>query len=130
MNISKVAKLTGLSTKQIRDYEKIGLLKVNRDSQSGYRDYNPQEIERLQFIARSRAVGFSLAQIQALLALQDDPNRKSCEVKALTSHHIEELNQKIAELQAMKDTLQVWHNECKGDTGSDCPILRSLTQGN
>ncbi|MDH2997037.1 Cu(I)-responsive transcriptional regulator [Pasteurellaceae bacterium LFhippo2] len=128
MNISQVSKLVDLSAKQIRDYEKIGLLQVTRDQQSGYRDYNQQQINRLQFIARSRAVGFSLTQIKELLALQDNPNRKSCEVKALTSQHINELNEKIAQLQAMKETLQVWHNQCKGNSDPDCPILRSLNQ--
>ena len=129
MNISQVAQLTGLSSKQIRDYERVGLLNVARDKQSGYRDYAPSDIARLQFIARSREVGFSLAQIQALLMLQDDPNRKSCEVKALTTQHIQELEAKIAQLQAMKETLQKWHHACRGDSGSDCPILQSLNQG-
>lgn len=127
MNISKVSALTGLSSKQIRDYEKLGLCTIQRDMQSGYRHYTDKDIQRLQFIARSRAVGFSLVQIQALLQLQDNPNRKSCEVKALTSAHIAELDEKIAQLQHIKATLQSWYHQCHGDDGAECPILNSLS---
>ncbi len=126
MNISQVAQLTGLSTKQIRDYEKIGLINIHRSGQSGYRTYCQQDIDRLHFIARSREVGFSLSQIQSLLDLKDNPNRKSCDVKTLTAHHISQLDDKIAQLQQMKHTLQQWHDLCAGDMGSDCAILNSL----
>lgn len=130
MNISQAAAQTGLSAKQIRDYEKAGLLPATTRTASGYRTYGQSAIERLTFIARARQVGFSLTQIQALLALQDDPNRTSCAVKALTSAHIDELTARIAQLQAMKDTLQEWHDACHGDERSDCVILQSLGASN
>lgn len=126
MNISQAAAITGLSAKQIRDYEKVGLLPATARSGAGYRIYGRSQIERLKFIARARQVDFSLAQIRALLALQDDPNRSSSMVKALTSQHIDELSQKICQLQQMKNTLQQWHDACHGDARSDCAILRSL----
>lgn len=128
MNIGQVAQMTGLSAKQIRDYEKIGLLCVSRNAQSGYRHYSTSDIARLNFIAHAKAVGFSLKEIGSLLNLQDNPTRQSCQVKALTKRHIDELTDKITQLQAMQDTLQRWHDECSGKTGVDCPILQSLHQ--
>lgn len=128
MNISQAAKLTQLSSKQIRDYEKIGLLNHPARSASGYRCYDDGDIKRLKFIAHARAVGFSLAQIRTLLDLQSNPNRTNCEVKALTALHIAELTDKINELQTMKNTLQVWHDSCLGDGLHYCPIITSLEQ--
>ena len=88
MNISEAAKLSGLSAKQIRDYEKLGLLKPAARSLSGYRHYEEKDIERLHFIRHSRDVGFSLQQIEQLIQLQDNPRRNSREVKTLTAQHI------------------------------------------
>ena len=66
MNISEIAKQTGLSAKQIRDYEKAGLLPKTQRSESGYRIYSSNDLARLNFIYNARKVGFSLTQIQAL----------------------------------------------------------------
>ena len=85
MNISQAAKLTGLSAKQIRDYEKRGLLKAGTRTLSGYRYYEESDLARLRFIRHSRDVGFSLQQIAQLLQLQDNPHRNSREVKQLTA---------------------------------------------
>lgn len=129
MNISDVSKITGLSARQIREYEKLGLLnKVNR-SDSGYRHFGDSQLKRLQFIKHARDVGFSLAQIQDLLALQDDNQRSNAIVKALTQSHISELSEKIERLQAMKATLQAWHDSCRGDGSPNCSILDGLNTG-
>lgn len=127
MNISQAARLTGLSAKQIRDYEKAGLIPAPIRSASGYRLYNTACLRRLDFIAKARQVGFCLEQIKELLSLQDNPQRQSCKVKALTSAHIDELDAKIHQLQQMKQTLQTWHDACHGDERADCAILQSLS---
>ncbi|MDK4537593.1 MerR family DNA-binding protein, partial [Kingella kingae] len=86
------------------------------------------DLQRLRFIRHARDVGFSLAQIRELLALQDNPNRHSRDVKNLTAQHITELNQRIESLQSMLHTLQTWHDECSGDEQADCCILAGLNQ--
>lgn len=58
--------------------------------------------------------------------LHDNPKRTRCEVKALTAQHIQELQQKINQLESMKTTLQTWHDLCEGDEKPDCPILKGL----
>ena len=126
MNISEAAKLVGLSTKQIRDYEKIGLIKPAVRSLSGYRNYGESDLERLHFIRHSRNVGFSLHQIAQLLALQDNPNRSCREVKVLTPQHIATLNQQIEQLQKMVQKLQHWHDSCQGNDNPRCSILNGL----
>jgi probable heavy metal-dependent transcriptional regulator HI_0293 len=128
MNISQAAKLTGLSAKQIRDYEKLGLLKANSRTLSGYRYYEENDLARLRFIRHSRDVGFSLQQIAQLLQLQDNPHRNSREVKQLTAKHIETLNAQIHALQNMVAELQRWHDNCQGNDCPECSILAGLSE--
>ena len=128
MNISQAAKLTGLSAKQIRDYEKLGLLKANSRTLAGYRHYEENDLARLRFIRHSRDVGFSLQQIAQLLQLQDNPNRNSREVKQLTARHIETLNAQIHALQKMVAELQRWHDNCQGNDCPECSILTGLSE--
>ena len=128
MNISQAAKLTGLSAKQIRDYEKLGLLKAGTRTLSGYRYYEESDLARLRFIRHSRDVGFSLQQIAQLLQLQDNPHRNSREVKQLTAKHIETLNAQIHALQKMVAELQRWHDNCQGNDCPECSILAGLSE--
>ena len=128
MNISQAAKLTGLSAKQIRDYEKLGLLKAGTRTLSGYRYYEENDLARLRFIRHSRDVGFSLQQIAQLLELQDNPHRNSREVKQLTAKHIETLNAQIQALQNMVAELQRWHDNCQGNDCPECSILAGLSE--
>ncbi|MDY2797412.1 Cu(I)-responsive transcriptional regulator [[Pasteurella] aerogenes] len=130
MNISQAAKITGLSTKQIRDYEKNGLLPKTERTYSGYRIYSQNEINRLKFIFNARNVGFSLAQIAELLSLHDNPHRCSRDVKRITEKHIMELTQKIQELNSMVSVLQGLNSCCKGNDDPQCAILSGLLPQN
>lgn len=127
MTISEIAKRSGLSNKMIRDYEKAGLIAPATRSDSGYRQYSEQDLETLSFIKHARDVDFSLAQIAMLLALKNNPQRTSAQVKQLVGAHIDTLQQKIMRLQSMADTLQSWHSCCRGDDNPDCPIIRQLS---
>ena len=109
MNISQAAQLTGLSSKTIRDYEQAGLIAAPERSANGYRQYSAAHIDTLHFIKHAREVDFSLAQIAELLALRNNPDRASADVKALVGEHIRTLQQKIARLSAMETTLTAWH---------------------
>lgn len=129
MNIGQAAKYSGLSAKMIRYYESIGLLQPAGRTDSGYRLYGPQDLHVLAFIKRSRDLGFSLEEVGKLLALWQDRERASADVKALALDHVEELNRKIAELTALRDTLSELVQHCQGNDRPDCPILRDLESG-
>jgi MerR family copper efflux transcriptional regulator len=126
MNIGEAAKASGVSTKMIRHYEQVGLLPAAARTESGYRQYNDKDVHTLRFIRRSRDLGFSIEQIGELLALWQDRRRPSRQVKAFAQAHIQELEQKVQDLLAMKETLQHLVHCCHGDDRPDCPILESL----
>lgn len=129
MNIGQAAKKSGLTAKMIRYYESIGLLPEAGRSDSGYRQYSEQDLHSLAFIRRSRDLGFSLEEVGRLLTLWRDRSRASADVKALANAHIDELNQRIAELVGLRDTLQELVDHCQGDHRPDCPILKDLASG-
>jgi len=126
LNIGDAARASGVTAKMIRHYESIGLVKEPRRTESGYRLYSEQDVRVLQFIHRGRALGFSLDQIRDLLALWEDKHRASADVRAMAQAHIAELNRKIAEMEAMRRTLESLAASCHGDARSDCPILDDL----
>ena len=129
MNIGRAAELSGISAKMIRYYESVGLLKAARRIASGYRDYCDQDVVVLKFVQRARALGFSVKDIGDLLALWQRRSRSSAKVKSIASHHIEDINRRIAELQTIKATLSKLVGCCHGDERPECPILDDLANG-
>ena len=128
-NIGQAAKASGVSAKMIRHYEAIGLIAAARRTDAGYRLYDERDVQVLQFIHRSRELGFSLEQIRTLLALWQDKQRASKDVRAMAKQHMAELDRKIADLQAMRRTLETLAAKCHGDARPDCPILDDLSLG-
>ena len=129
MNIGQAARRSGLSTKMIRYYESIGLLKPATRSDRGYRLYQAKDLHSLAFIKRSRDLGFSLEEVGKLLTLWQDRQRASADVKALAMQHIDELNRRIEKLVSLRDTLGELVSHCQGDDRPDCPILKDLANG-
>jgi MerR family copper efflux transcriptional regulator len=126
MHIGEAARASGVSAKMIRHYESVGLFPQALRTGSGYRQYGDKEVSTLRFIRRSRDLGFSIEQIRALLGLWQNRRRPSRQVKALAQAHIEELDAKLKQLQAMKATLEHLVHCCHGDDRPDCPIIDSL----
>jgi MerR family copper efflux transcriptional regulator len=126
INIGQAAKASGLSAKMIRHYEGAGLIPAATRSDAGYRLYGERDIHTLKFVRHARDLGFSLAEIHALVGLWQDRARPSRQVKALAEAHIRELEQKAHELLAMKATLEKLVHCCHGDDRPDCPILETL----
>lgn len=126
MQIGEAAKLSGVSSKMIRHYERIGLVPSAERRGNTYRDYSPADVPRLRFVHRARDLGFSIAKIRDLLRLWSDQARSSAEVKGLAIEHIGELEGRIELLRQMADTLRGLADSCDGSDRPDCPILRDL----
>ncbi|WP_397471579.1 Cu(I)-responsive transcriptional regulator [Rheinheimera sp.] len=126
LTIGEAARHSGLSAKMIRHYEQSGLLGKAPRTDAGYRLYNSQQLQQLGFIARARKLGFSLAEIQSLLQLWQDPTRESRSVKQLAEQHLADIDAKISELQQMRETLAALADSCAGDSKPHCNILQQL----
>ena len=129
MNIGQASKASGVSTKMIRYYDEIGLVRPASRTESNYREFDEREVNELRFIRRARSLGFSMPEITQLLSLWRDRERPSREVKAIAEKHVNELDARIADMQTMADTLRHLSHCCAGDDRPDCPILADLTGG-
>ncbi len=126
MNIGEASKSSGVSTKMIRYYERIGLIRAAGRSGAGYRTYDDADVHTLQFVHRARDLGFSLDAIRRLLALWQDRSRTSQDVKRIALETVAELRRKMAELAAMARSLEHLATHCLGDERPDCPIIDDL----
>jgi len=126
MNIGEASKASGVTRKMIRYYESIGLVGNITRKVNGYRAYTESDIQMLAFIRRGRHLGFSIEQIQVLIALWRDKQRSSSEVKAIAERHLAELQVKLQELRSMQRTLEHLLSCCAGDDRPDCPIIDDL----
>jgi MerR family copper efflux transcriptional regulator len=126
MNIGEVAKRAGLPPKTIRYYEDIGLICPMR-SANGYRAFRENDLHKLAFLGRARALGFSIEDCRNLVALYDDSTRESSQVKRIAKEHLSQIDGKIAQLQSMRNTLAHLVDACHGDDRPDCPILEDLS---
>ena len=125
MNIGEVSARSGLPTKTIRYYEDIGLVRPQRDT-NGYRAFCQSEIHKLAFLARSRALGFTIDDCRTLLALWEDQGRASADVKRIAKEHLGAIDRKVEELNSMRQSLSDLIDSCAGDHRPDCPILKDL----
>ena len=127
MNISDVAKKTGLTSKAIRFYEEKGLVTPPLRGDNGYRSYTAQHLNELTLLRQARQVGFTLEECGELVTLFNDPTRHSADVKARTLQKVAEIERHIDELQQMRRQLLSLAESCPGDDSADCPIMDNLS---
>lgn len=126
MSIGEAATRSGVPPKTIRYYEEIGLTAPAERLENHYRAYDENDVQTLRFIQRARSLGFSLKEVGELLALYRDRRRASKDVKRLALAHVGELDRKIAELTAIRNTIADLAERCYGDKRPECPILEEL----
>ncbi len=128
MKIGELARKAGCQVVTVRYYEKEGLLGTPERTDSNYRIYSDEDLERLRFIRHCRLHGMTLSEIRELLAFREHPT-KNCEwIDGLVERHIHEVDEQIAALQHLRSHLVALLNKCPGDKGAQCGILRSLDE--
>ncbi len=127
LTIGQLAKRAQVNIDTIRYYEKRRLIPEPPRRQSGYRQYSPDDVARIQFIKRAQELGFALKEIEELLALRVDPDTTCADVKEQTEAKIADISTKIQTLQRMKRVLTKLATACdvRAPT-SECPILEAL----
>lgn len=124
-SIGQLAKRAGVAIDTVRYYERNQLLDPAGRLESGYRRYGDSELRRLRFIRRAKALGFSLADIRALLSLSDE--RNVAKVKRAAEARLADVEQRLAELERIRNGLQALVAACPGHGRAEaCPILNAL----
>jgi Cu(I)-responsive transcriptional regulator len=126
MTISEAAIRSGVPPKTIRFYEEAGVIKPAARRDNRYRAYREADVHTLRFIYRARSLGFPLKEVTALLELYGNRGRASRDVKKRALQHVAELDRKIAELTAIRETIYALAERCHGDARPECPILDDL----
>ena len=128
MKIGKASKLSNLTVKAVRYYDNIGLVKPIKNIFSGYREYNDKDVLKLKFVGKARKFNFSIDECRELLSLYENKNRPSKDVKKLTLEKISQIDEKLKQLQNLKDELTYLADNCHGDDRPNCPILDALSK--
>jgi Hg(II)-responsive transcriptional regulator len=128
LSISKVAKKANINLETVRYYEKRGLIPEPPRTETGYRIYSGEYVDRIKFIKRAQELGFTLGEILELLKISEGGHDAQT-VKEFTSKKIREITGKINDLQRIKGTLQKLSDECPGPgiPSNECPIIQDLT---
>src|SRR5215831_9928620 len=121
-----LAACTGCNIETIRYYERVGLLPPPPRSAGGHRLYGEGLVRRVNFVRRSRDLGFSIEEIRELLRLVDGGTYTCGEVEKLARDHVREIRHKIADLRRMQRVLETMAVRCSGDAVPDCPIIDAL----
>lgn len=121
-----LAQATGCNIETVRYYEKIALLPVPARSANGYRIYTRDDIKRLGFIRKLRALGFSLDETRGLLTLVDGHDYTCKDVHEIAVNHLDNIHAKIADLRKMEKTLAEMARACSGGDVPQCPIIDDL----
>lgn len=105
MQIGQLAAQFDLNTKTIRYYESVGLLPEPPRNESGYRQYDTDDVDRLGFIRRAQQLGLSLNDIREILSFRDDGQAPCGHVVTLLQRNAHDLDRRISQLQALRDEL-------------------------
>lgn len=125
--ISELAEKCGVNKETIRYYEKIGLLSEPSRTDSGYRVYSDDTVDRINFIKRMQDLGFSLAEINKLFGVVDKDNERCRDMYDFVSQKIDDVQDKIRDLKRIEHMLMKL-KECCPDEKSlhECPIIETL----
>lgn len=129
MQIGQLARHAGVAIDTVRYYERNHILPPAARRPSGYRVYDQQDVARLQFVRRAKALGFTLAEIRDLLTLSGRRADDMAGLKATASEKLADVEHKLDELTRIRDGLQALVASCPGHGPLDhCPILAALAK--
>lgn len=127
LSSGQLAKKCGVGVETLRFYEREGLLAKPARTGSNYRQYPAEAVERVIFIRRAQLLGFQLKDIKELLALRDDPDAGSQEVREKALAKLADIQQRIKALGAMEAELTRLVAGCSGiGPAAHCPIITAI----
>lgn len=125
-SIGKLSQLTAVNIETVRYYERIEMLPAPPRTDGGRRVYGADQVRRLSFIRRARELGFTLAEVRALLGLTDTSPRSCADVAVVAGAHLAAVRLKLTDLTRLEGILAATLAKCTGDTSPDCPVIEML----
>lgn len=130
LSIGQVANAAGVGVETVRFYQRQGLIEEPPRQGTRHRRYAYETVERIRFIRGAQNLGFSLREIEELMALRLAPGTSKAEIRTRAEAKVEEIGEKLRDLQRIRDTLLKLIGSCEGTgTVEDCPILMAFDQG-
>lgn len=127
LTIGTVARQTGVGVETVRFYEREGLIEDPPRRASGYRQYPQETVVRIRFIRRAKDLGFTLKEIKELLLLRASPRSRCADVRRRAEAKIEDIQQKVRDLQKISKALVQLTAACDGRAPvTECPILKAM----
>ena len=126
MRIGAAAEQAGVNVQTLRYYERRGLLPRPPRRTSGYREFPDDAVRVVRFVKRAQDLGFTLDEIEELLRLRNDKRRDRARVRTVAAKRVQDIERKIAELQAMKQALSHLVHCCEEGATLECPIIEAL----
>lgn len=127
MTIGRLADAAGVNVETVRFYQRSGLIDEPARPASGYRSYQTGDVRRIRFIKRAQLLGFTLEEIASLLKLEGA--RTCADTRNLAARKLAMVDAKLADLLAMKNTLDEMVGRCDSGNGKGgCPIIQALVE--
>lgn len=126
MRIGTAAEQAGVNVQTFRYYERRGLLPRPPRRTSGYREFPDEAVRMVRFIKRAQDLGFTLDEVQELIALRNDRRRDRVRIRAVAERRVRQVERKIAELESMKKALTHLLHCCRDGSTLACPIIEAL----
>lgn len=124
--IGVLSRNTGCNIETIRYYEKAGIIPHPARSDGGHRLYGSGHLKRLAFVMKARVLGFTLAEVKALLRLVDERDQPCDEVRSLAASHLADVRTKLADLRTMEAVLKEMVVSCDKDESNECPLVERM----
>ena len=124
--IGEVSRLTGVKISTISYYEGAGMLPPTLRSESNRRIYDGTALKRIAFIRHARNLGFSMSDIKALIALQDNPGQSCKQADTIARARLAEVAMSIRHLQSLQAELQVMIGFGCRQRVSKCRVIEGL----
>ncbi|MEK7437831.1 MAG: MerR family DNA-binding protein [Pseudomonadota bacterium] len=127
ITVGQLARAAAVNVETVRYYQRIGLLPLPRRNFGSIRRYLADDLKRVRFVKRAQKLGFSLDEVALLLGLSD--GRHCAETKALAETRLAVVEEKIADLEAIRQALKGLIAKCsKGSRGCGCPVIDALIE--
>lgn len=129
--IGEVARSLGLNPQTVYFYERIGLIPPLERTESGYRLFTPEQVERLAWIIRVKSLGLSLEEIKDILTLKEQRSLSCMAVYERLQRKTQEIREQIHKLQVLHDEILPLLKQCQGnldqsDPTHQCIVLENL----